>query len=100
MLCQICGKNEATVEFTEIVNDQVKQLHLCDQCAKKKGVEMEQHFGVADFLAGMSGPGRAPHDPSLKCDKCGMTFDDFQRIGRLGCGNCYSAFRESLLPLI
>jgi len=100
MLCQICGKNEATVEFTEIINDQVTQLHLCDHCAKKKGGEMEQHFGVADFLAGMSGPGRSGQGPPLKCDKCGMTFNDFQRIGRLGCGNCYASFRESLVPLI
>ncbi len=96
MLCQACGKNEATVEFTEIVNDEVKQLHLCDACAKKKGIEMEQHFSIADFLAGLSEPGTGV----MKCDKCGMTFDEFQKIGRFGCADCYLAFRENLRPLL
>lgn len=103
MICQICGKNEATVEFTEIVNDEVKQLHLCDSCAKDKGIEMEQHFSIADFLASMSGAGASPAevgDLSIKCDKCGMTFEEFQKIGRFGCGNCYIAFRKNLLPLL
>jgi len=96
MLCQACGKNDATVEFTEIVNDEVKQLHLCDACAKKKGIEMEQHFSIADFLAGLSEPGTGV----MKCNNCGMTFDDFQKIGRFGCADCYMAFRENLRPLL
>ncbi|MFA6356342.1 MAG: UvrB/UvrC motif-containing protein [Candidatus Omnitrophota bacterium] len=104
MLCQICGKNDATVEFTEIINEEVKQLQLCDGCAKKKGVEMEQHFSIADFLASISdtsgGPDASAPGASLKCEKCGMTFGEFQKIGKFGCGDCYLAFRKSLLPLI
>lgn len=109
MLCQVCGKNDANVEFTEIINDEVKQLQLCDGCAKKKGIEMEQHFSIADFLATMSDteaegpngePGASALGASLKCEKCGMTYGDFQKIGRFGCGNCYLAFRKNLIPLI
>jgi len=102
MLCQICGKNESTVEFTEIINDEVKQLHLCDQCAKEKGIEMEQNFGIADLLAGMSDLGVKSRDDdiSIKCKKCGMTFEDFQKVGRLGCGECYITFRKNLIPLL
>lgn len=102
MLCQICGKSEATVEFTEIINDEVKQLHLCDQCAKEKGIEMEQNFSIADLLAGMSDLGIKSRDDdvSIKCKKCGMSFEDFQRVGRFGCGDCYIAFRKNLLPLL
>jgi protein arginine kinase activator len=104
MLCQICGKNDATVEFTEIINEEVKQLQLCDGCAKKKGVEMEQHFSIADFLASISdtsgGPEASAPGASLRCEKCGMTFGEFQKIGKFGCGGCYLAFRKSLLPLI
>jgi len=102
MVCQICGKNEATVEFTEIVNEEVKQLHLCDACAKEKGIEMEQNFSIADLLAGMSDLGIKSHedDVQIKCKKCGMTFEDFQKVGRLGCGECYIEFRKNLLPLL
>ena len=102
MLCQVCGKNEATVDFTEIINDAVKQLHLCDQCAKEKGIEMEQNFSISDLLAGMSDLGLKSRedDIKIKCKKCGMTFEDFQKIGRLGCGDCYIEFRKNLLPLL
>lgn len=102
MLCQVCGNNEATVEFTEIINDEVKQLHLCDECAKEKGIEMEQNFGISDLLAGMSGLGEKSREgeASLKCKKCAMTFGDFQKIGRLGCSECYTAFRKNLIPLL
>jgi protein arginine kinase activator len=102
MICQVCGKNEATVEFTEIIDDEVKQLHLCDNCAKEKGIEMEQNFSISDLLAGISGLGEKPsgEELSVKCAKCGMTYEDFQKIGRLGCGECYGAFKKSLLPLL
>lgn len=102
MLCQICDKNEATVEFTEIINDEVNQLHLCEKCAKNKGIEMEQHFSVADLLAGLSDLGLQPETKfiSVRCPQCGMTFDDFRKIGRLGCGECYNSFKKNLLPLL
>jgi len=30
MLCNICNKNQATVHLTEIVDNQMTELHLCD----------------------------------------------------------------------
>ncbi len=27
-----------------------------------------------------------------RCKKCGRTYSDFQKSGRLGCGECYEAF--------
>ncbi len=101
MLCQICNENEATVEFTQIINNEVTQLHLCGKCAKTKGIEMEQHFSIADFLAGLSDFGieSHPEDILIKCPKCGMTFEDFKKVGRFGCSDCYVKFKKNLLPL-
>lgn len=102
MLCQICHKNEATIEFTEIINDEATQFHLCEQCAHEKGIEMEQHFSIADLLAGMGDltEGLETREATARCPACGMTLDDFRKIGRLGCGECYKAFRQNLLPLL
>lgn len=102
MFCQLCQKNEATIEFTEIINDEVIQLHLCEQCAHEKGIEMEQHFSIADLLAGMGDLTQGPEvkDITAKCSACGMTLDDFRKIGRVGCGECYKAFKQNLLPLL
>lgn len=112
MLCDECGKNKATVHLTEIVNDLITKLNLCEACAKKKGTEAEQHFGIADLLSALTDvehPAPAAHGaPSApppagaknKCAHCGLSYEDFKRIGRLGCGECYKAFRTSLTPLL
>lgn len=103
MLCDICGKNEATVHFTEIVNDQITKLHLCEECAKHKGEEMEEHFGLADLLAGLADlgtPVETVKDKKLKCPSCGLAYSDFKKIGKVGCGQCYDTFKAHLVPLL
>ena len=52
MVCDVCAVNQATVHLTEIIDEQMTELHLCESCAKNKSVEMEQQFGLADLLAG------------------------------------------------
>ena len=34
MLCQICGKNPATVHFTEIHDNTMSEIHVCERCAE------------------------------------------------------------------
>ena len=108
MLCDECGKNKATVHLTEIVNDLITKLNLCESCAKAKGAEAEQHFGIADLLSALSdveaplptAPGGAAVPSKHKCPSCGLTYEDFKRVGRLGCGECYKVFKTSLAPLL
>ena len=106
MLCDECGKNKATVHLTEIVNEQITKLNLCETCAKEKGSEMEQHFGIADLLAGLSDaetastPAETAASTKLKCSRCGMAYEDFKKLGRLGCHACYVSFKPRLAPLL
>ncbi len=104
MLCS-CGKKEATIHLTEIVNSQVTELHLCEVCAKEQGTDFKQFLsplqgGIPD-LAGMfsKAMGLAPGE-DMKCGTCGMTMGDFEKAGRLGCAACYQTFAPYLLPLI
>ncbi|MCG3176264.1 MAG: Protein-arginine kinase activator protein [Candidatus Omnitrophica bacterium] len=105
MLCDECGKLKATVHLTEIVNEQITKLNLCEVCAKQKGSDAEQHFGIADLLAALSdveaaAPAQGAAVSRVKCPSCGMAYEDFKKIGRLGCGDCYNAFRANLAPLL
>lgn len=105
MLCNICNKNQATVHLTEIVDDQMSELHLCDDCARKKSMQMEQQFGLSDLLAGLVDYGKQiggveKQSEALQCSACGLTYDDFRKIGRLGCSECYTAFAKFLGPLL
>ena len=103
MLCDIFGKNPATVHLTEIVDDSMKELHLCKECARKKSQDMEQNFGLSDLLGGMADLSKPEKDKEaslVKCSNCGLTYADFKKIGRLGCGECYNAFKKFLAPLL
>lgn len=103
MLCDVCGKNQATVHLTEIVDDQMAELHLCEECARQKSEHMEQQFGLSEFLAGLVEIGKPSHekeDTTLKCKKCGLVYAEFKKIGRLGCSECYNAFKKYLVPLL
>jgi len=103
MQCNICGKKKATVHLTEIVNDQMTELHLCEECSREKSVQMEQQFGLADLLAGLSDFGKQVKDyeeVKLQCNNCGLTYDEFKKFGRLGCSECYSSFKEHLGVLL
>lgn len=103
MLCDICGKKEATVHLTEIVNEQMTKLNLCEDCAREKGAEMEEHFGLSELLAGLTDMGTTVEPEvaiTTKCPNCALTYQNFRKIGRLGCGECYEAFKKELSPLL
>lgn len=115
MQCDECGKNKATVHLTEIVNDAITKLNLCESCAKEKGSDVEQHFGISDLLAALSDieappakagsasagvPATTAGASKVKCHHCGLTYEDFKKVGRLGCSECYQAFKASLVPLL
>ncbi|MDD5561789.1 MAG: UvrB/UvrC motif-containing protein [Candidatus Omnitrophica bacterium] len=103
MLCDICKKNPATVHLTEIIDEQMNELHLCEDCARHKSAAMEQQFGLSELLAGMADfekPDKVEENVAAKCPNCGLTYADFKKVGRLGCGECYNIFRKYLAPLL
>ncbi|QIB27179.1 UvrB/UvrC motif-containing protein [Caloranaerobacter azorensis] len=107
MLCDDCGKREATMHFTKIINGDVTELHLCEECAKNhKEFDFDASFSIHNFLAGLldldstqESPFEMDYITSVKCEKCGLTYSRFRQIGKFGCSNCYNSFREKLIPL-
>jgi protein arginine kinase activator len=106
MLCQDCGKREATVHLTQVINDEKVELHLCRECADKRRFHTPFEgvpFPLAEFLASMLDQSliKKPSKVSgAKCPTCGMFFSDFSKTGRLGCGNCYATFKSQLNGLL
>ncbi|MFA4889666.1 MAG: UvrB/UvrC motif-containing protein [Candidatus Omnitrophota bacterium] len=104
MLCDVCGNNPATVHLTEIIDSQMNELHLCEECARQKSTAMEQQFGLGELLAGMAEFDKPAKEQegaiAMKCPNCGLSYTDFKKAGRLGCGECYNAFRKYLAPLL
>ena len=105
MLCELCKQTQATVHLTEIINDQMTELHLCEACANQKGAQVESHFGLSDLLSGLADFSKTqePEEAAASnkaCPMCGMTYDDFRKVGRLGCAECYTTFKRNLGSLL
>lgn len=105
MICNLCGTQEATIHLTEIVNNQMVEIHLCETCAQEKGTDFKTHFNFGELLnnvVDLEKPSKAASEKKFtaRCPECGLTYEDFGRTGRLGCASCYDAFSKMLLPLI
>ena len=111
MKCENCGKNEANVKYTQIINGEKKQMFLCEECSKKLGVS-DIHFNMPisfnsfleDFFDDMNDvsfmPTLGAGSKKLQCSKCGLTWDDFLHTGNLGCSNCYEEFESRIAPIL
>ena len=64
--CDLCSK-PATVHLTQIVNNKIHKVDLCEACAQAKGVTDPSGFSLADLNAHVAGSGiAAPPDTDVR----------------------------------
>ncbi|MBQ6991910.1 MAG: UvrB/UvrC motif-containing protein [Clostridia bacterium] len=110
MLCQNCNKREANVKYTQIINGEKQEMILCEECSEKLGInnisfDMPINFAnfFDDILNDDYGNDFLPlmkNTNVLKCNSCGMTYEDFLNKGKFGCGNCYENFTKKIEPIL
>lgn len=102
MLCEKCGKNNATTHIRTVVNGVVREVNLCGYCAAEEGYGAIGHNSLAGMLASMLGEVTSTQIPSkqAKCEVCGSNFSDIAETGKVGCAECYKTFNRELLPYL
>jgi protein arginine kinase activator len=107
MLCEDCGQRVATVVYTEVSEGVRTVRHLCRQCVEQRGIQapdlsnpLEERFDVRPSPD--PAEGELPPDPDdpLTCSACSWTWRRFRETGRLGCGECYTAFAGPLRAVL
>jgi protein arginine kinase activator len=111
MKCQQCEK-PATFHITEITGPeedrQVQEVHLCEVCFREyinqpdEPVEPTASLLGAlaqQFKIGKTAEKLAKLDAQT-CPVCGISFQEFRQVGRLGCPHDYEAFGAELEPLL
>jgi protein arginine kinase activator len=108
--CQLCGENDASIHYIEIVEGQKASQWICTNCAEKEGITPLEvsplvHGTLGSFLGEMlkvpvPGPSREKSVETPVCDTCGYDFGQLQENSQLGCPACYQAFRQLLLPML
>ena len=111
MLCDICQTRQAKIFYTEIVNGQKKEQHLCEQCASEHTmVPLNELLGgqglssVGSILSGILSSYARDRGKELKdekhtetrCPECGTTESEFLKTGRTGCPVCYNVFKDMI----
>ena len=95
--CGHCTK-PATIHLTQIINNKIHKVDLCEDCPYKQGVTDPEGFSLADFL--LKPPASLLTEQAVQCEVCGFTPSDFKKTGRFGCPHCYETFKEILQPML
>lgn len=96
MLCSKCGINPATTHYKSIINGKVTEEHLCSDCAEKLNISS---FYFPDVFSSILSE-NASLTKLKRCSVCGSSFSDIKRSGKAGCSNCYTTFKDEILPTI
>lgn len=106
MKCECCHVNDSCVEIKQITDGSLHELHLCAECAAEKGLKSPEDLAgmllEGDFFpfdTGLRDADRSGTHPA-SCPACHMQAADFRKTSRLGCGQCYDAFADLLMPMI
>jgi protein arginine kinase activator len=96
MVCQACGRREAAVLVSTVLQNHVKKTALCASCAAELP-SVDALDALTTALAGLSARARAQHG---RCPGCRTSFSDFREGGRFGCPQCYEHFAPQVRDLL
>jgi len=107
MLCDKCGKNQATIHMAEFISGKRRNIHLCESCMKAAFGSNAANLSLEDILGSMIDSVR---DKSvgrdlgrkglLTCPMCGEYYDEFTLKTELGCPEDYFVFHNHILDLL
>ena len=104
MQCESCQEREAAVDLTIVSGDGKRRLRLCSRCARREGGGRPKRRAKAPAKVKkiniVLGHLEAESEEEAQCPECGLTYQRFRKIGRLGCPACYAAFGEPLRRLL
>jgi protein arginine kinase activator len=104
MKCEACRQHEATVAYTHVAENAKKTMYLCASCAEaQSGAKPAGTVVEVVIESGAPPAAEATADTRTAaaiCPACGLTYEEFRKLGRLGCHACYAAFGPQLEKLL
>ena len=102
--CHFCGK-PATIHYTSLIGKKKVEQHLCEGCARAKGVLADGPVTTAPLnlqalVQMVLGQHSTADTSGLKCPECGLKYAQFRTDGRFGCAHDYDAFGDVLRALL
>lgn len=102
IICEKCKEKPAVVHMEKIINGHRTECNLCAECAEGHEENPSLDDLMQNFISMMFSANypytktKADDRSELRCDKCGLTYDQFKQTNKLGCDKCYTVFRNQL----
>lgn len=99
MLCDDCKQRPASIYFKDVSGGQIKELHLCEECARKRGLLLDKKMSPIEVLQKLL-KNTGHDDDKVICPVCFLSLAEFKKIGRFGCSNCLTVFDAYIKNMI
>lgn len=99
MKCDKCGR-PSVYRSTLIVNGVSQTTNLCRDCAIQEGVFSNETNLFDDMFSAFADFLPFEKVENVSCPVCKTTLREFKNTMRLGCPNCYEAFREDVEKIV
>ena len=104
MKCDLCDQ-PATVQELVKIKGKLVERHLCDKCARAKGITVQPTISVPELIEkymqhALETGKQAAAQKATTCSTCGTTYVEFRQCMLLGCPECYKAFESQIGPLL
>lgn len=100
MQCESCGEYEANVHLTHVVNGMTREVHVCEECAGKNGININGAMSLTDILVGLGALEEAEDGGGKACPFCRLTAAELRKGSRPGCAVCYETFGAELKTIL
>jgi protein arginine kinase activator len=116
MICDFCKNNIAAIHLIRVQNDNVEKVNICEECAGDFSFFSEDDFykdltkilykifkadeGQLSSIRELKNLKNLEIRKNRSCSFCGMDLKNIKKLGKMGCPNCYSEFKNILLPII
>lgn len=110
MKCEKCNSKDAVINIIKVTKGEKEAVWLCEQCAKdliqlspsKEEVGEGYFEGVLNSFLQALNSSKTNSDKldSLKCNGCGLKYNELKTTGKLGCEECLKTFEGQLRPII
>ena len=102
MKCDVCHERDALVYIQQVMGKEKVELHLCEQCAKERGItagseKLELSLGslLSDLISA-----KPEGEKPVVCPSCQRTVEEVIKTQKIGCAECVKTFDRELREMI
>jgi len=103
MLCKKCMKNIATVKFTEVVDGNAVQHHLCRDCyeaCQRDAAGFSMEVPKPSLRVQRKQPASLRTEMVSRCLSCGTLLSSIFESAEVGCANCYGTYGKEIESML